>query len=131
MIPGFGVRLREARLATGVRLKQSVSQKLMAQLVTEELGKLDSDKTVSQPQWSQYEAENDEPSLIVYRAVERVSGLPESYIAFGKTDEETGKSPNSPGLAEAIPETPAPGKHAPSKAKTPTTPTKRAGGTRG
>ena len=55
----------------------------MAQLVTEQLATLGSLKTISQPQWSEYEAEKSEPSTIVYRATSIVSGLPEAWIAFG------------------------------------------------
>ena len=58
----------------------------MAQLVTEELARLKSLKTISQPQWSDYEAEKAEPSTIVYRAAANVSGLSENYIAFGNPD---------------------------------------------
>lgn len=70
-------------MAAGVRLNRTVSQSLMAKLVTTRLGELGSEKTVSQPQWSNYESESDEPSAIVYRATADVSGISESYIAFG------------------------------------------------
>lgn len=70
-------------MAAAVRLNRTVSQSLMARLVTTRLGELGSEKTVSQPQWSNYESESDEPSAIVYRATADVSGVSESYIAFG------------------------------------------------
>jgi len=87
VIPGLGERFKEARLKTAVKLNATVSQGRMAQLVTQELAKLKSPKTISQPQWSDYEAEKAEPSTIVYRAVSRVSGLPEAYLAFGANAE--------------------------------------------
>lgn len=83
MIPGFGQRLREARLQTAVRIGRTVSQGEMARFVTLQLAKLGSSKTVSQPQWSDYEAEKSEPSGIVYRAAYQISGLTEGYLAFG------------------------------------------------
>jgi hypothetical protein len=75
--------MKGARMATGVKLNRTVSQGLMADLVTDELTRLGSDKTISQPQWSDYEAEKAEPSTIVYRATANVSGLDERFIAFG------------------------------------------------
>jgi hypothetical protein len=83
VIPGLGDRMKGARMATGVKLNRTVSQGLMAQLVTAELARLGSDKTISQPQWSDYESEKGEPSTIVYRATANVSGTDERFIAFG------------------------------------------------
>ncbi len=93
MIPGLGERLKDARRRASVRLKRDVSQAVMARLVTEELARLGSEKTISQPQWSEYEAEKAEPSTIVYRAVAHVSGVDESQIAFGDGEATTGIIP--------------------------------------
>ena len=57
----------------------------MAELVGKELGRV-----MHATQWRRYEA-GTEPPLDVIRATARVSGLSESYIAFGKetTNEES------------------------------------------
>lgn len=76
---GFGKRFVQARMQTAVRLGKTVSQGLMAELVSVEIAP----KTLSQSAWSDYESEKSEPSLAVFRATAKVSGLPESYLAFG------------------------------------------------
>lgn len=70
-------RLKEARFQTAARLRENVSQDRMAELVGEALG-----KTFHATQWRRYEG-GREPPLDVIRAVARVSGLSEAYIAFG------------------------------------------------
>lgn len=70
-------RLKEARFQTAARLRETVSGDRMAELVGTELG-----KTMHPTQWRRYEA-GTEPPLDVIRAVARVSGLSEAYIAFG------------------------------------------------
>ena len=79
---GYGEGMKKARLHTGMRLNRVVSQELMAQLVSAELKRMGSDKTVSQSAWSDYEAETSEPAFAIVRATSRVCGLPESEIAF-------------------------------------------------
>jgi hypothetical protein len=81
---GYGEGMKKARLATGLRLNRTVSQGLMAEIVTAELKAMGfSEKTVSQSVWSQYESEGSEPGLIIIKAAARVSGLSEAEIAFG------------------------------------------------
>lgn len=78
---GFGAGMRKARLATGLRQNRTVSQGLMADMVTAELKRMGyADRTVSQSVWSQYESEGSEPGLVVIRATSRVSGIPEAEI---------------------------------------------------
>lgn len=70
--------MKEARLRTGVRLRETVSQQRMGALVGAELG-----RALHQNQWSRYETGESEPPLDVIRVTARLSGLDQSYIAFG------------------------------------------------
>lgn len=97
-------------MQAAVRLKRSVSQALMARLVTEELAQMGADKTVSQTVWGKYEAETVEPSTIVFRAVARVSGLSESYIAFGNESANAQTETSATPRAAELPTTLAPTK---------------------
>jgi transcriptional regulator with XRE-family HTH domain len=76
----FGERMKEARLATAVRLRRTLSQAGMAELVGKEIG-----RDLWQAQWSKYELDESEPPLDVIRAASKLSGLDPSYIAFGTT----------------------------------------------
>jgi hypothetical protein len=82
-------RLKEARFQTAARLRESVSQERMAELVGEELGRV-----MHPTQWRRYEA-GTEPPLDVIQAAARCSGLTASYIAFGAE----GGPPQLPGGA--------------------------------
>jgi transcriptional regulator with XRE-family HTH domain len=73
-------RMKEARLQAAVRLRETVSQERMAELVGKELG-----KPMHQTQWRRYETDR-EPPLEVIVAAAKVSGLSEAYIAFGTPD---------------------------------------------
>lgn len=70
--------MKEARLAAAVRQHRTLSQATMAELVGKEIG-----GDLWQAQWSAYELDKSEPPLAVIRAAAKLSGLDESYLAFG------------------------------------------------
>lgn len=70
-------RMKEARLQTAVRLRETVSQERMAELVSKHLGRV-----LHTTQWRRYETDR-EPPLDVITAAASVSGMLEGYIAFG------------------------------------------------
>lgn len=70
--------MKEARLRTGVRLHETVSQARMADLVSAEI-----EWSIGQTQWGRYELGESEPPLDVIRAAAKVSELSPEYIAFG------------------------------------------------
>lgn len=76
-------RLKEARFRTAARLREAVAQDRMAELVGKELGRV-----MHATQWRRYEG-GTEPPLDVIRAVARVSGLSEGYLAFGTVPAES------------------------------------------
>lgn len=65
-------------MRAGVRIRETISQQRMAELVGAELG-----RTLHQNQWSRYEGGGSEPPLDVIAVTAKLSGLSESYIAFG------------------------------------------------
>lgn len=73
-------RMREARFRTAAARQVAVSQAEMAAMVGKEAA-----RSIHQTQWARYENGDSEPPLDVIRATARVSGLPESYIAFGNS----------------------------------------------
>jgi hypothetical protein len=74
-------RLKEARLATAYLRKIEISQDGMAAVLSETLG-----RQFHPTQWRRYESGKSEPPLEIIRALASVSGLTESYIAFGVTE---------------------------------------------
>src|SRR5690242_11223417 len=71
-------RMKKARFATTQRRLETVSQRLMGDLVSALVG-----RTIHDTQWQRYETGESEPPLDVIRATAKISGLSESYIAFG------------------------------------------------
>ena len=69
--------MREARLATAARLRKTVSQQGMAELLAPIVK-----RPVHQPQVSSWEAES-EPPLDVIAAYATLSGLSREYLAWG------------------------------------------------
>ncbi|HEX6464271.1 MAG TPA: hypothetical protein VFZ98_07460 [Vicinamibacterales bacterium] len=89
-------RLLEARLRAGAQVRRTVSQDYMADLVSAELG-----RALHKTQWRRYESGEREPPLDVIRAVARVSGLSESYIAFGSgTTDASSEASTTPRTTE-------------------------------
>jgi transcriptional regulator with XRE-family HTH domain len=70
--------MKEARLQAAVRERRPLSQAAMAELVSEQLGRI-----IHQTQWSNYELAVSEPPFDVVAAAAQLSGLTEAYIAFG------------------------------------------------
>jgi hypothetical protein len=89
-------RMKEARFRTAAARREAVSQALMAQLVSNVLGRV-----VHQTQWGRYETGDSEPPLDVIRGTARVSGLAEAYIAAFGENAPTARGPKT----EAAPAT--------------------------
>jgi hypothetical protein len=81
----LGGRMKEARLQTALRRRETVSQARMAELVAVVMN-----APLAQAQWSLYERDESEPPLVVIRATAQISGLDESYIAFGRATAPNG-----------------------------------------
>jgi hypothetical protein len=104
-------RMKEARFRTAAARREAVSQALMAQLVSNVLGRV-----VHQTQWGRYETGDSEPPLDVIRATARVSGLAEAYIAaFG--EDMPAQSPPAQGSADPLSQAIAATANAPRGAK--------------
>lgn len=82
---GYGEGMLRARIVTGARREppEQLTQKRMAELVTAELKRLGSDKTVSQSAWSDYESEESEPSFLIIQATANVAGMLPPEVAYG------------------------------------------------
>ena len=90
-------RVKEARLQTALKLRETVSQARMAEMVAAILR-----TPLAQAQWSLYERGESEPPLAVIRATAQVSGLDESYLAFG-TQAEPADAATIDGELVAVP----------------------------
>lgn len=84
-----GDRMLEARLATAARMRKTVSQQSMAELLAPLLK-----RPVHQPQVSSWEAET-EPPLDVIDAYAKLSGLSREYLAWGE-DTPVGETAHPP-----------------------------------
>lgn len=81
--------MREARLQWGANRRESASQAAMAEAVSKLIG-----RKLTQSGWSDYESATTEPPLDVITAAAKLSGLSESYLAFGEI--RSYQQPNSP-----------------------------------
>jgi hypothetical protein len=92
---GVFARMKKARFQTAANVGEVVSQERMAELVSAQLGRV-----LHPTQWRRYETDR-EPPLEVIVATARVSGLSETFIAFGtRSRGSTEAEPELPGGAQ-------------------------------